>query len=318
MLPFLCTANTDGAVSMVNDSYYSRPEGSTFRINCSVTKQGVTSWFDPKGNRIDNNLSDRLHVKTQGGVLLLEIRKLNKSDVGRYECRGDQTRIRAMLYVEFSPVLNKERSTPKTIYSSLDDKNEISVTCVFEGYPVPRVRLKTMGVELNNSGISYAAGSVTYKFVVKSENDFGFYTCEATNSRGSASYLIELYMPGPPEPPNNMQVFPNCDQIVVTWDPPVNNGGGKVLGYNIELWREGKTIRSANLSVSSRKKSFVGLKSETQYEVRMNSENIYGDGGWRNLLANTTLACSTQALSCASALSFLLAWAWALPTHMIL
>ena len=85
---------------MVNDSYYSRPEGSTFRINCSVTKQGVTSWFDPKGNRIDNNLSDRLHVKTQGGVLLLEIRKLNKSDVGKYECRGDQTRIRAMLYVE--------------------------------------------------------------------------------------------------------------------------------------------------------------------------------------------------------------------------
>ena len=100
------------------------------------------------------------------------------------------------LFFAVSPVLNKERSTPKTIYSSLDDKNEISVTCVFEGYPVPRVRLKTMGVELNNSGISYAAGSVTYKFVVKSENDFGFYTCEATNSRGSASYLIELYMPG--------------------------------------------------------------------------------------------------------------------------
>ena len=53
-----------------------------------------------------------------------------------------------------------------------------------------------MGVELNNSGISYATGSVTYKFVVKSENDFGFYTCEATNSRGSASYSIELYKRG--------------------------------------------------------------------------------------------------------------------------
>ena len=96
---------------------------------------------------------------------------------------------------------------------------------------------------------------------------------------------------GPPEPPNNMQVFPNCDQIDVTWHPAVKNGGGKVLGYNIELWSDGKTIRSANLSVSSRKKSFAGLKSETQYEVRMNSKNIYGDGGWRNVLANTTLAC---------------------------
>lgn len=30
---------------------------------------------------------------------------------------------------------------------------------------------------------------------------------------------------------------------------------GKILGYNIELWSEGKTIRSANLSVSSRKNS---------------------------------------------------------------
>lgn len=90
----------DGAVSMVNDSYYSRPERSTFRINCSVTGQGITRWFDSKGNRINNNPSDRLHVKTLGGALLLEISKLNKSDVGRYECRGDQTRLRAMLYVE--------------------------------------------------------------------------------------------------------------------------------------------------------------------------------------------------------------------------
>ena len=65
---------------MVNDSYYSRPEGSTFRINCSVTGHRVTSWFDPKGNRINNNLSHRLHVKTQGGVLLLEISNVNKSD----------------------------------------------------------------------------------------------------------------------------------------------------------------------------------------------------------------------------------------------
>ena len=95
-----------------------------------------------------------------------------------------------------SPILNKERSTPKTIYSSLDDNNEISINCVFEGYPVPRVRLKTMGLELNNSGISYAAGSATYKFFVKSENDFGFYNCEARNTRGSASYLIELYKSG--------------------------------------------------------------------------------------------------------------------------
>ena len=95
-----------------------------------------------------------------------------------------------------SPVFSRKRSTSKTIYSSIDSNREITLNCVFEGYPVPRVRFKRMGVELNNSGISYEAGSASYNFFVKSENDFGFYTCEATNDRGSANHFIEVYKPG--------------------------------------------------------------------------------------------------------------------------
>ena len=92
-----------------------------------------------------------------------------------------------------SPSLNRETSTSKTIYSSLGSNEDFTLNCVFDGFPVPRVRFKKMGVELNNSGITYGPGSASFKFSVKSENDFGFYTCEATNHRGSASHFIEVY-----------------------------------------------------------------------------------------------------------------------------
>lgn len=98
-------------------------------------------------------------------------------------------------------------------------------------------------------------------------------------------------VPGPPEPPNNIRVSANCDRIDVTWDPAVKDGGRRVLGYKIELWREGRTLKSESLPTSSRAKSFEDLESETLYEVRMNSKNAIGDGEWRIVHVNTTTTC---------------------------
>ena len=66
-----------------------------------------------------------------------------------------------------------------------------------------------MGEELNNSGITYGPGSASFKFSVKSENDFGFYTCEATNSRGRASpHSIEVYKTSMHTKPLLLERFP--------------------------------------------------------------------------------------------------------------
>lgn len=82
------------------------------------------------------------------------------------------------------------------MFSSLGSNEEITLNCVFDGFPVPRVRFHKYGVELNSSGITYGPGSATYKLSVSSQSDFGFYTCKATNNRGSASHYIEVYEPG--------------------------------------------------------------------------------------------------------------------------
>lgn len=99
-------------------------------------------------------------------------------------------------YFADGPILNRERSASKTIFSALGSNEQITLNCVFDGFPAPRVRFKKMGKVLNNSGISYGSGTASYKFSVKSENDFGFYTCDASNSRGCAFHYIEVYKTG--------------------------------------------------------------------------------------------------------------------------
>lgn len=94
------------------------------------------------------------------------------------------------------PVLVRERSTTKTIYSSADSNEEIAMNCVFDGSPVPLVRFQKFGVEINSSSITYGPGSASYKLIARSEDDFGFYTCVATNAIGRASHFIEVYNRG--------------------------------------------------------------------------------------------------------------------------
>ena len=94
------------------------------------------------------------------------------------------------------PLLVLERSTTKTLYSSVDNNEEISMNCVFDGSPVPLVRFQKFGFEINSSRITYGPGSASYKLIVRSEDDFGFYTCVATNARGRASHFMQVYNRG--------------------------------------------------------------------------------------------------------------------------
>lgn len=93
-----------------------------------------------------------------------------------------------------SPVFITESSTHKTIFSSVDNNEEITLNCAFDGYPVPQVKFQFAGFELNGSVIR--PGFVSYKFRVKSQSDFGFYMCVATNKMGSKTHFIEVYERG--------------------------------------------------------------------------------------------------------------------------
>lgn len=98
-------------------------------------------------------------------------------------------------------------------------------------------------------------------------------------------------VPGPPEPPNNVQVFPFCDRVDVTWEASRKDGGSAVTGYTITLQRGEETVQSENLPTSQRTTSLRNLKKGTEYEVRISSRNALGGGEWRVVSVNTTVTC---------------------------
>ena len=76
------------------------PEGEKTSINCSVTHEEFTGWFDSSGRKITSDSSQRIHVREDGSLKYLEISTVNRTDRGTYECRGKTNKDQVMLLVE--------------------------------------------------------------------------------------------------------------------------------------------------------------------------------------------------------------------------
>ncbi|XP_020602340.1 uncharacterized protein LOC110041407 isoform X2 [Orbicella faveolata] len=87
-----------GAVSV--SARHNAPEGDKTSINCSVTDEAFTGWFDSSGRKITSDSSQRIHVRADGSLKYLEISKVNRTDRGTYECRGKTKKAQVMLLVE--------------------------------------------------------------------------------------------------------------------------------------------------------------------------------------------------------------------------
>ena len=103
--------------------------------------------------------------------------------------------------------------------------------------------------------------------------------------------IAVFFVSGPPEPPNDVQAFPTCDRIDVTWGASRKDGGSAVTGYMIRLQRGEETVQSESLSASKRTTSLRSLEKGTEYAVRISSINTLGEGEWRVVFVNTTVTC---------------------------
>ncbi|XP_063321071.1 immunoglobulin-like and fibronectin type III domain-containing protein 1 [Pelmatolapia mariae] len=89
-----------------------------------------------------------------------------------------------------------------------------------------------------------------------------------------------LAFPGPPAPPKVVSAFDDC--INLSWAPPSNTGGSRILGYILEKRKKGSNLWSvvnANDELIKEKKYAVkDVVSGMEYEFRVTAINLSGAG----------------------------------------
>lgn len=140
----------------------------------------------------------------------------------------------------------------------------------------------TANTSLNHTGL--VAGD-TYHYQVRARNSAGW----GPWSQPPASTVPTGVLP--PEAPYP-RVEPNGSSALdIIWDPPWDDGGGAITGYQLD-WSATGTDESFRSLVSpaatASSHTHTGLKPSTEYHYRMRSRNSVGWGAWSDTVSGTT------------------------------
>lgn len=94
-----------------------------------------------------------------------------------------------------------------------------------------------------------------------------------------------------PSTPTNVQAVAGPEQITVSWDAPVDNGGAKILGYEVEYApkgaEEGNGSGSCNVGADTTSVVIEDLDSTVEYEIKVCAVNAVGDGAYSTAVSVT-------------------------------
>uniref|UniRef100_A0A3P9J5R4 Immunoglobulin like and fibronectin type III domain containing 1, tandem duplicate 3 n=1 Tax=Oryzias latipes TaxID=8090 RepID=A0A3P9J5R4_ORYLA len=87
-------------------------------------------------------------------------------------------------------------------------------------------------------------------------------------------------LPGPPTPPQVVSAFHDC--INLSWSPPSNTGGSRILGYVLEKRKKGSNlwsvVNAADELIKGLKYAVRDVVEGIEYEFRVSAVNLSGAG----------------------------------------
>ena len=108
-----------------------------------------------------------------------------------------------------------------------------------------------------------------YTFEVRAVNDIGPGPIASVDATPRATITA-------PSAPRNLAASPGDAQVTLTWDPPAEDGGSDVTGYEYQVdqgdWKDGGTTDARSVVVSS------GLENEQSYAFSLRAVNDIGPG----------------------------------------
>ncbi|KAF9411713.1 hypothetical protein HW555_009579, partial [Spodoptera exigua] len=126
------------------------------------------------------------------------------------------------------------------------------------------------------------------------EDDRGVYVCTVSNEAATVDVETELLVENmPPRAPYNLTVRPSADSLHLSWVPGHN---GLEVDYNV--WYRERTVSEwRTMKILTRgvtEATLVGLRPGTEYELRVLSQDLIGDGLFSKPVFARTLGSSDE------------------------
>ena len=77
----------------------------------------------------------------------------------------------------------------------------------------------------------------------------------------------------------NLQYTSNINTIVLTWEKPIDNNSGDIIGYNIDIYDNNNWINITSLTTDLFYR-ITNLLPNTFYKFRINATNNSGDSNY--------------------------------------
>lgn len=158
----------------------------------------------------------------------------------------------------------------------------IIVRIPLSGAPLPTIEWQRNGIRLPESN-RISIETENDKTILRIDNsvrpDAGKYTVTASNQHGKDSADIEVIVVDKPGKPSGPLIYTGTTQetVSLSWNPPMDDGGGEITGYSIEVSEFGvDSWRPIPGYCPKCAFTVKGLTEGKKYIFRVRAENIYG------------------------------------------
>ncbi|CAG6021715.1 unnamed protein product [Menidia menidia] len=159
------------------------------------------------------------------------------------------------------------------------------------GSPVSQYILERQQVGRNTwKKIGETPGAPSYRDTDVERGRKYCYRIQAVTSEGTSDVMEtdemqagKFALPGPPLPPKVVSAFSDC--ITLSWAPPSNTGGSRILGYVLEKRKRGSNLWTVVNTVDPIKERTYSVRDVVEgieYEFRVSAINLSGTGEFSN------------------------------------
>ncbi|KAK2158172.1 hypothetical protein LSH36_175g03003 [Paralvinella palmiformis] len=256
-------------------------QGRSVKFEVEVNGQPAPEivWF--KGTR-ELLEGDKYEMTKEGNTYVLIIHDIYGEDADEY-CvkainKAGSRSSRADLKIKTPPKINVPPRFADV--ASFDKGEDIVLKIPFTGNPKPTATWLKDGNEITSGGrYRIETGERHAILTIKGSDkmDDGPYRLSLENDLGTDSAVIKIQINDIPDPPRFLQVDTIYhDSVMLTWKPPLSDGGGFITQYILEKleppmtnWIRCCTTRFTHACVEN-------LSPSKDYQFRVMAENLYG------------------------------------------